>query len=174
MLVQSTLIKNCTSKTKMNFFNAFDKTMLITNCLCWKVSTKFQVGDNKKFQYRKFLEISSCLWQVFLEKCSLNLIPSLQATTTDINTFIDESQVLINSHLRQRKRDRLHLPWLIGQKPKESLCWVRVNHQLYFPLSVTAFPLSAWLYFPPQCYVSVLPAGGEGGVRWQKRKVRWR
>jgi hypothetical protein len=104
---------------------------LITNCLCWKVSTKFQVGDNK-FQYRKFLEISSCLYQVFLEKCSLNLIPSLQATTTDINTFIDKSQVLINSHLRRRKRDRLHLPWLIGQKPRERvslLCYPKEPRQ---------------------------------------------
>jgi hypothetical protein len=41
-------------------------------------------------------------------------------------------------------------------------------------LSATAFPLSALLMlrFPLQCYISVLPAGGEGGVRRQKRKVR--
>jgi hypothetical protein len=35
--------------------------------------------------------------------------------------------------------------------------WVRVNQRLYFPLSATDF-----LFPQPQCYVSMLPASGEG------------
>ena len=48
-------------------------------------------------------------------------------------------------------------------------------------LSATAFPLHfplsapmSMLRFPLHCYISVLPAGGEGGVSRWKLKVRWR
>jgi hypothetical protein len=40
---------------------------------------------------------------------------------------------------------------------------VRVNQWLYFPLSATDF-----LFLPPQCYISVLPAGAEGAESRRK------
>jgi hypothetical protein len=43
---------------------------------------------------------------------------------------------------------------------------VQVNQRLYFPLSATDFPL----HFLPQCYISVLPAGWEGGGRQMNGK----
>jgi hypothetical protein len=40
---------------------------------------------------------------------------------------------------------------------------VRINQRLYFPLSATDFPFP-----PPQCYVSMLPAGVEGAESGRK------
>jgi hypothetical protein len=52
---------------------------------------------------------------------------------------------------------------------------VWVNQWLYFSLSATDFPLHFPLSTPmlllsilPQCYIGMLPAGGEGGVRRRK------
>ncbi len=50
------------------------------------------------------------------------------------------------------------------EKIERDILWwkgVKVNQRLVFPLSTTDFPLSAFR-FPPQCYISVLPAGREG------------